>query len=410
MTRSEFLTIHWRPYPQPPAALWGSSDWAFGKIAQKNGVHFQFLNTTESFEIRSQQVANPHLGPSVPTELILEGDVVAYQKSSGVVYLLSPNLLSSASSAQKKHPAAVQWQLFLETVRTYFINQGFKCWQTPNLLVSPGIDAHIDFFSVQGVRSQKSYFLPTSPEFALKKAIADGETKIFEIKPCFRDDDSSSTHVSEFSMLEWYRAYADKWTLFEDFLGLVRHVVEKMGLPLPLDFLPKQTSMAELFREKLNFNLTPQTTEEDLLMVLKHHQMHFSDTDDWDDLFFRLFIEFIEPHLGAQGPEAVFHFPISQGSLSKKTEDGWSDRFEIYWNGLELANAYQEQNDPQEVGARYSSEVAKRLRAQKQPHPRDPEFLLKMREGFPPCAGIALGLERLWMVLNKISTIQDLRS
>ncbi len=407
MTRDEFMQTQWSPYPQPPSQYWEDSDWCFGKIAQKVGVSIQFAGGSHSFDIRSQQSPHPTFGKSISAELLRSGDVVAYQVPTGAAYLLSPHL--GAASQVSSCEARVSWQTFLETVRDYFRQQDFRYWQTPNLLASPGIDAHIDFFTAQGVRTQRTYFLPTSPEFALKKAIADGETKVFEIKSCFRDDDNSPTHTSEFTMLEWYRAYADKWELFEDFLDLVRYIGYKMKLDIPIDFSAAQTSVAELFLQNLNFQLNPQTSRQELLDLLASRNLHVGEDDDWDDLFFRLYIEFIEPALGSEGPQAVFNFPASQSSLSRKTDNGWADRFEIYWKGMELANAYQEQTDPREIELRYQSEIEKRLRAGKTPHPQDPQFLEKMREGFPPCAGIALGLDRLWMVLNKIASIQSLR-
>jgi elongation factor P--(R)-beta-lysine ligase len=413
MTRDEFLQQQWTPYPHPPASYWRSQDWVFGKIAQKNGASIRLVGLEPAFETSSQLQGDTSLGKAIPSKLLRENDAVAYQRTTGAVFLLSPNLAPSAdvpSVQGSRRDAMIQWQLFLETVRRYFHSQGFRHWQTPTLLVSPGIDAHIDFFAASGIRSQRSYFLPTSPEFALKKALADGETKIFEIKACFRDDDSSPTHSAEFLMLEWYRAYADKWELLEDFLGLVRFVAHEMNLDLPPSFSVKKTSMAELFRQKINLQLHPETSRQELLEVLQKHNLHWGEGDDWDDLFFRLYIEFIEPTLGAEGPQAVYNFPFSQGSLSRKTQDGWADRFEIYWEGLELANAYQEQNDPAQMQSRYDSEIEKRKNAHKTPHPQDSEFLSKMREGFPPCAGIALGLERLWMVLNQIPSIQSLRT
>ena len=210
-------------------------------------------------------------------------------------------------------------------------------------------------------------------------------------------------------MLEWYRAYADKWALFEDFLNLVRFVSKEMEVPLPSSFLPSQISISDLFLQKINFPLQPNTTRNELQELLEKHKLHWSPSDDWDDLFFRLYIEFIESSLGDVGPQAIFNFPMSQGSLARATNDGWADRFEIYWQGLELANAYQEQNDPKQMEKRYQTEIEKRTRANKKPHPRDPHFLAKMQEGLPPCAGIALGLDRLWMVLNNLSSIQSLR-
>lgn len=411
MNRDEFLTEKWAAYPQPLPAHLGANDWCLGKIAQKDGVTLCFVGRHQTFDIGSQQPTDPTLGMAVPPEILREGDVVACHRATGAVYLLSPNLQAESNvlHSHSSRDATVAWQTFLETVRNYFIQQGFRYWHTPCLLPSPGIDAHIDFFTAQGARTQRSYFLPTSPEFALKKAVADGQEKVFEIKPCFRDDDSSPTHSAEFLMLEWYRAYADKWELFEDFLSLVRFVVKELNLQLPISLSASRTSIAEVFLQKLNFQLLPSTTEKELRDVIAKHDLHANPNDDWDDLFFRLYIEFIEPSLGFAGPQAVYNFPWSQGSLSRKTADGWADRFEIYLQGLELANAYQEQNDPLQMKMRYESEIEKRRRAQKSPYPQDPQFLAKMEAGFPPCAGIALGLERLWMVLNKISTIQSLR-
>ncbi len=412
MSRDAFLTDKWTAYPQPLPTHLGPKDWCLGKIAQKDGVTLHFVGRQQTFDISSQQPTDPKLGMAISPELLREGDVVACHHATGAVYLLSPNLQdeSNVLHSHSSRDAMLEWQSFLETVRGYFIEQGFRYWHTPSLLPSPGIDAHIDFFQAQGVRTQRSYFLPTSPEFALKKAVADGQEKVFEIKSCFRDDDSSATHSAEFLMLEWYRAYADKWELFEDFLGLVRFVVKKLNLPLPTAFSASRVSIAELFVHKINFQLLPNTTENQLREMIVQNNLHANEDDDWDDLFFRLYIEFIEPSLGFAGPEAVYNFPLSQGSLSRKTANGWADRFEIYWQGVELANAYQEQNDPMQMKLRYQSEIEKRERAQKSPYPQDTKFLSKMEAGFPPCAGIALGLERLWMVLNKISTIQSLRN
>ena len=302
---------------------------------------------------------------------------------------------------ESRHTERRNWQIFLRTVRRFFEEQGFLHWQTPTLLPSPGIDAHIDFFSAKGVRTDRSFYLPTSPEFSLKKAIADGETKIFEIKSCFRDDDESPTHLAEFTMIEWYRAHEDKWTLFEDFLQLVKYIQIEMKLGEELSFEPQKTSIAQLFFDHIDFSLTPQTTKMELQKVLEEKQLDSSETDDWDDLFFRLFIEKIEPHLGLNGPQAVEHFPASQGSLSQITSDGWADRFEIYWKGVELANAYQEQCDAKLIENRYQKELAKRVALGRSPYPMDQEFLEKMCQGFPKCEGIALGLDRLWMVLNR---------
>src|SRR5690606_23425527 len=145
-----------------------------------------------------------------------------------------------------------------------------------------------------------------------------------------------------FTMLEWYRAYADKWQLLEDAVGLINSLNEGKGRR-PVDI--ERISVAELFKNHVGMTLTPETTAEELKTVLSDHGLHWSPDDDWDDLFFRLYIEYIEARLGATGPQAVYDFPATQGSLARMTPEGWADRFEIYWHGTELANAYQEQNN-----------------------------------------------------------------
>ncbi len=410
MTREDFLSKKWTPYVEPTQQMYEDQRWLWGKVKKTEATQIWLAGQLQPFAVDSSSKFHPTLGENISPSAIRAGDSVALDQKINACYLLSPNLQASsthlscaATSAQG--PSDSNWQLFLETVRQFFIKKEFIHWQTPTLLESSGIDAHIDFFSAIGTRTKRRYYLPTSPEFALKKAIADGQTKIFEIKSAFRDDDQSKTHESEFTMIEWYRTYANKWRLLNDFQELIQHVTEKLNLPTPPTQIQK-ISIAKLFAKHLDFSLTPQTTKEELKKLLEYKNRNTDSTDDWDDLFFRLYIDFIEPNLGKHGPEAVYNFPQSQGSLSRQTEEGWSDRFEIYWNNIELANAYQEQNNPKEIEARYNTEIQKRITLGREPHPLDQEFLQKMHQGFPPAAGIALGLDRLYMVLTNAPQIQ----
>lgn len=396
MTRADFLKTQWRGYLQPPADLLTSREWIWGKIAMLQATTVRLVGHNEelSFSVPSQSHA--FFGPSVPLPLLVEGDSVAYHSTTQSLYLLSPCTRGFVRDLSEN-----SWQVFLETVRQFFIENEFQHWTTPTLLTSSGIDAHIDFFTAQGVRTERHYALPTSPEFALKKALAQGESRVFEIRSCFRDDDRSSTHKPEFTMIEWYRAYADKWELLQDFLNLTTYVIRKMKLPMEAPQQARRFTIAKLFQELFEYKLTPQTSVQELHVLLQQRGWNFSANDDWDDLFFRLYIEGIEPALKTDAnPLVLANFPLSQGSLSRATSDGWSDRFEIYWCGVELANAYQEENDPGKMRARYQGELQKRSSLQRIPHVLDEEFLQAMEKGFPPSAGIALGLDRLWMILS----------
>jgi lysyl-tRNA synthetase class 2 len=302
------------------------------------------------------------------------------------------------NQAPQPEAARHAWQNFLEEVRSFFVRRGFRNWSTPFLVTSSGVDAHIDFMTVQGVRTGRAFALPTSPEFELKKALSAGEEKIFEIKSCFRDDEASPIHRPEFTMLEWYRAYEDKWSLVDDFDALVAHLAP--AFPGVTALPTERVSMAELFQKHVGFSLTPATSREDLQRVLRSRGLHLAPVDDWDDLFFRLYIEYIEPRLGHDRPTAVYDFPASQSSLARRTEQGWADRFEIYWRGVELANAYQEQNNPYLVIDTVKREIGKRQGLNRIPPQIDKSFINAMQAGFPPATGAAMGLDRLFMVLR----------
>ncbi len=400
-TRADFLKTQWRGYVQPPAELLVSNEWLWGKIASVESKNIQLIGSQESLLLSLSSQQHSLFGSSIPANLLAVGDSVAYHCADQCVYLLSP-----CTQEFVRDSSGREWQIFLETVRQFFIENDFQHWTTPTLLTSSGIDAHIDFFTAQGVRTERRFALPTSPEFALKKAMAEGETKIFEIRSCFRDDDRSPTHKAEFTMIEWYRAYADKWELLQDFLNLTSYVIRKMKLPIQAPESARKYTIAELFKELFHYELTPQTSLTELHTLLKSKDWDFSPTDDWDDLFFRLYIDGIEPALKKDpNPVVLANFPLTQGSLSRATEDGWSDRFEIYWQGIELANAYQEENNPEKMRDRYNSELQKRTGLQRIPHAVDEEFLQAMKRGFPPSAGIALGLDRLWMILSGKTSI-----
>ncbi|HEX4924840.1 MAG TPA: amino acid--tRNA ligase-related protein, partial [Bdellovibrionales bacterium] len=159
------------------------------------------------------------------------------------------------------------------------------------------------------------------------------------------------------------------------------------------------TSVNELFKTHAEIDLTPASTREELAGACRRLGVHFTEDDGFDDLFNRVFLEKIEPELGRSNPVLVTGFPPSQAALSRLNEDGWADRFELYWKGLELANAFHELNDPREQRRRFDEFLAERARLGKPPVPVDAEFLRSLDYGMPPSVGIALGVERLFLAL-----------
>lgn len=399
MTRQDFIANTWRPYPQVPGRIQGPSLWVWGRVFEisDQGIRLDQGYSEFPYYRQAAEDADEYLGSPMPWALMVKGDIVALKldknQTATAGYLLSPCLQSHKQEIRK------DWQYFLQAVKDHFHKKDFRYWQTPNLVSTPGVDAHIDFMKVTGVRTKQSWYLPTSPEIELKKIIASGERRIFEVKPVYRDDDQSAHHRSEFTMLEWYRAYQEKWSLLKDISDLVSSFEGQQ----PLDI--QKVPMASLFEKYVGINLTPQTNKEELLTCIKKHQLDYDSTDDWDDLFNRLFIHFVEPNLKAEGAIAIYNYPASQSSIARLTEDGWSDRFEFYWQGVEIANAYQEQNDASLVDEKIKQEIEKRKALGRESFPVDGEFISMMKAGFPPCCGAALGLERLFMVLTGQNSI-----
>ena len=139
-------------------------------------------------------------------------------------------------------------------------------------------------------------------------------------------------------MLEWYQCFASPEALIDDLEALFTEV---LGKAEPFG----RMTVAEAFAKHLNYKLEPQTTSDDLRSLAQSHEVHTHPSDDWNDLFFRLFMEKVEPCLGLKAPVILENYPLQQASLSKAREDGWCDRFELYWQGVELANAYREAHE-----------------------------------------------------------------
>jgi lysyl-tRNA synthetase class 2 len=349
------------------------------------------------------------------SELLAPGDLVCVQLSAAeasACLLLVPTgkewNLKSNFSVQRSE----KWTSFTQVVRGFFQERGFIEAQTPTLVPSPGTEPFLDPFTTDWeVGSQCTpLFLPTSPEFHLKKMLAAGWTQVFELKSCFRNGEIGAHHQPEFTMLEWYRAYANLDSIAADAAALIAECAESLCPALSVPGL-KKTTMAELFAKVFGgFKLRPTTSREELLALAEKAQVRIDVSDTWDEVFFRLFLEKIEPWLGSDGPLLVRGYPPSQAALSRIGEDGFADRFEIYWRGLELANAFHELNDPVENRKRFEQDAAGKIALRKKPVPVDEELLKALDYGLPPSGGIALGLDRLFMALFEIDSIEETRA
>jgi len=303
---------------------------------------------------------------------------------------------------------------FLQTVRQFFLEQGFIEIDAPSLVPTAGMEPHIEpFVSKYISKSSKSknYFLHTSPELALKKMLVAGYEKIFYLGHVFRNGELAPLHNPEFTMLEWYRTYSDYTSLMKDCENLVNFVKDKLSAKWAevwqKDDLLNQSweiiSLAKLMKVYCQFDLS-EIGKNDASKLLKivHSKGLTSADETWslDDLFFLLFLEFVEPNLGVKNPIIVKDYPIWMASLAKKKQNDlkFVERFELYIDAIELANAFTELNDPDEQYQRLLNEQEQREKLNRSQIPIDMDFIKALQTGMPPSAGIALGVDRLMMV------------
>ena len=404
MTRDELLK-DWKKYPA------ASSDWSDVRMFKGEGWVAGRIAINNELESGGANLKLPaHTFPLLP------GDLVAAEIRANKIVnflLLFPTVNGERWTANGERfsvSRSEQWSLFLSAIRLHFLAKHFIEAQTPTLVPSPGTEPFLDPFSTEwfiGSHKQTLY-LPTSPEFHLKQMLVKGWTRIFEMKPCFRNGEIGEHHQPEFLMLEWYRAYNNLNTIADDVDDLLQALAKQFGVNAPK---VKRTTIAQLFSDAFGgFQLTPFTTKDELIALAKQNSIATSEDDSFDDVFFRLFLEKIEHKLGAGGPLLVSLYPPSQAALSRIGEHGWAERFEVYWNGLELANAFHELNDPVENEKRFAEDAKNKNALGKPAVPRDENLVSALKTGMPPSGGIALGVDRLFMALFGIEKIEDTRA
>ncbi len=328
----------------------------------------------------------------------------------------------------RRRPHLTGRMAVLDAIRGFFRTQGFAEVETPVLQVSPGLEPHLRAFATEldepfrdGPRA--GLYLHTSPEFAMKKLLVAGEKRIFQLAKCYRNGERSPTHHPEFTMLEWYRAEAnyrdmmrDCETLLRDCLAAVSGSVFRRGERSCDPAGPwRYLSVADAFAEFAGVDLlatTPDPWSPDtkaLRAETSRIGVWNNENDEWEDLFFRIFLEKIEPHLGVGAPTILFDYPVSMAALSRPspTDGRVCERFELYVCGLELANAFSELTDPVEQRRRFDAERAQKKILGGDVYPIDEDFMAALEHGMPSAAGIALGVDRLAMLATGAAHIDD---
>jgi elongation factor P--(R)-beta-lysine ligase len=315
----------------------------------------------------------------------------------------------------------------LAAVRRFFAERGFVEVDTPALQASPGLEPHLQAFRTElhdprGGTAMPRY-LHTSPEFAMKKLLVAGLPRIWQLAHAFRDGERSATHHPEFSLLEWYRSGASWRDLIEDcetLLGACQTAAAAeallwhgRGADARRPF--QRLSVAEAFARHAGIDIlatAPDPLHPDLGLLDKAARaagIAPHPGDDWEALYFRIFLERIEPNLGLGAPTVLYGYPASMAALSRRDPEDprLAERFELYACGLELANAFGELTDATEQRARFLADQARKQALYGKTYPIDEDFLAALEHGMPQAAGIALGFDRLVMLATGADDIED---
>ena len=310
--------------------------------------------------------------------------------------------------------------------RIFFTARDFVEVETPALQVSPGLEPHLMAFETsldEPGESRRARYLHTSPEFAMKKLLVAGVPRLFQLARVFRNGERGATHHPEFTMLEWYRAHASYRDLMDDCETLLRDALTAAGAATfrwqGRSADPKRSwqrvSLADAFQRWCGIDLLATAPDperpslERLAEAARPLGIAPHAGDDWEDLFFRIFLARIEPKLGVGAPTILYDYPIAMAALARpKPEDPrLAERFEVYVCGLELANAFGELTDAALQRRRFQQDQARKQARYGFAYPIDEDFLAALTYGMPPSAGIALGFDRLVMLATGAARIED---
>ena len=296
--------------------------------------------------------------------------------------------------------------LLTQGTRAFFAARGYTEVETAYAVPVPGEEVHLRAWRTRQHfpdGAARDLWLHTSPEFAMKRLLVAGAGPIFQFARVWRDGEGSRTHLGEFTMLEWYRPGLGFTGLMDETEALLRAV-----LPPPLwEFGFERLTVAEAFARHTGVDVL--ATEGDPAALARDAGAVLRDGEGWEDLFFRLLLERVEPHLGRDRPSFLTHWPASQAALARRDPDDprTALRFELFVRGMELANAFEELTDPAEQEARFHRDRARRAALYGPDWNADEGFLAALRHGMPNASGIALGFDRLAMLAAGAERIEQ---
>jgi lysyl-tRNA synthetase class 2 len=329
----------------------------------------------------------------------------------------------SASRHADIRPFLLARAAIIRAIRSWFDAQGFTEVETGILQVSPGNETHLhapatELTGTDGVSAKR--YLRTSPEFACKKLLAAGESRIFELARVFRDRERGDLHLPEFTMLEWYRANATYDAIMADTVVVIAQAAQATGIG-QFTFRgrsadpfaePELLTVAAAFDRHAGIDLLATVIDgrgdRVALAEAAKGKIRIAEDDTWSDLFSKVLVEHIEPHLGRGRLTVLYEYPAVEAALArvKAANPDVAERFEVYACGVELANGFGELTDADEQRRRFVQSMDEKLRRYGERYPIDEEFLAAVGH-MPQASGVALGFDRLVMLASGAGRIDQ---
>ena len=278
----------------------------------------------------------------------------------------------------------------VQSIREFFIERGYLEIDTPQLISAPAPEVHIEAIRAGG------RYLQTSPELCMKRLLASGFPKIFQISRCFREGERGDLHLPEFSLLEWYRTGIDYHLLMDECEALIRFVSQRLDMGGKIPYRANEIDLKRPWER-----VSVEAAFDQYAYISMERALG-------EGCFDQVMVDEIEPNLGVIRPTFLYDYPAAMAALARLKPDNraLAERFEIYIAGLELANGFSELNDPVEQRARFERELQIRDVEGKETCPM-PERFLRSLEHMPDAAGIALGVDRLAMLFSGALKIDE---
>ena len=305
----------------------------------------------------------------------------------------------------------------MAALRNWFATRDFVEVETAALQLSPGNETHLHAFSTDLIGpggEHRRLYLRTSPEFACKKLLAAGETRIVDFARVFRNRERGALHHPEFTMLEWYRAHEPYEALMDDCAGLLAEAARAAGTAqfvyrgkrIDPFAAPERLTVADAFSRHAGIDLlaTVRNGKGDraaLAAQATKAAVAIAENDNWSDIFSRILVERVDRHLGIGRATILYEYPLPLAALAraKPGSDKVAERFELYVCGVELANAFGELRDAAEQRIRFEAAMAEKEGLYGERYPIDEDLLAALAH-MPPASGVALGLDRLVMLAS----------